>query len=111
MHVSRFRGTSIQPNGDKDSESQRNAAEAEETRAGESVDDEIESLLVSLDEPVEPPPGQASPAAHRPERGAEKRSSSRGSRRPDNRFDPVPVVVAVGAAFVVVLITRLIING
>jgi len=112
MGVSVFRGTQTRLNGEKASEP-REATTAVETTVPESVDEQIESLLLSLDDPV---------GAGRPEElpvggGERVGSPRRATRRRDpldggiNQFDLVFVATAVVLGIAVGLLTVVLVNG
>jgi hypothetical protein len=113
MRVSVFRGTPTRPNGHKALQPHE-AASAVATSASEALDEQIESLLVSLDEPVEAvQPEEELPAAVE-NRSAPKRWAS-GRRKPlrarVNQFDMFFVVTAVLLGFAVGLLTVVLVNS
>jgi hypothetical protein len=114
MRVSVFRGTPTRPNGHKALELHE-AANAVETTTPEPLDEQIESLLLSLDEPLYAEPVQADqpPAAdedrHRSRRRAQSRREPLSARV--NQFDLFFVVTAVVLGFAVGLLTVILVNG
>ena len=112
MRVSGLRGTLTWPNGHKSLEP-REAASAVESTSPEPVDEQIESLLVSLDQA----PTEAGPAA--PDR-SQARLRPREypparRRRPRfprvNQLDLFFVLTAVVLGFAVGLLTVFLVNG
>ena len=110
MRVSVFRGTPTRPKGQKALEPQRTAGAVETTEV-EPVDEQIESLLRSLDEPVRPAePLAAGKGRRRPSR---RRASRRrhALRAHVNEFDLFVVVTAVVLGVAVGLLTAFLVHG
>jgi hypothetical protein len=112
MRVSAFRGTLTWPNGHKSLEPPE-APNAVKPTSPEPLDEEIESLLVSLDQaPIEAGPAapDASQASLRP-----REYPPAHRRRPRfprvNQFDLFFVLTAVVLGFAVGLLTVFLVNG
>ena len=126
MRVSVLRGTPTRPNGHKALQP-REAASAVATSASEALDEQIESLLLGLDEPVEAvqaeeefaPAVEAVQAEEEFAPAVEDASQSKrwasGRREPwgarINQFDVVFAVTAVVLGFAVGLLTVFLVNG
>ena len=117
MRVSHLRGAPTRPNGHKDLQPRERAVDA--TTAPERLDEEIESLLLSLDEPAVASKREA-PARKREARASvdrPRRTSRRRTVRPQQRgypvnaFDIFFVVTAIALGFAVGLLTVLLVNG
>jgi hypothetical protein len=113
MPLSGFRGAPTRPNGHKKLEPREAAHAVEQTASPEPVDEEIESLLLSLEEKAEPV--RAEPYwAPRPGRDfSERRSVRRRRHRSErvHRFDLFFIVTAVVLGFAVGLLTVFFVNG
>jgi hypothetical protein len=108
MRNSGLRGAPTQPNGYRDLEPREAARAVEETAPPEPLDEEIESLLLSLEGKPERVRAEAPDSARRRRR---ERRERRAARRLDhlpysvNQFDLFFVVTAVVLAFAVTLLT------
>lgn len=113
MRVSGFRETLARPNGHKSLEP-RDAAGVLESASPEPVDEEIESLLASLDQlPVDPGPAVPTTARQASRRPREQRSVRQQAPRLRlvDRFDLVFLLLAVVLGFAVGLLTVFLVNG
>ena len=113
MRVSGFRETLARPNGHKSLEP-RDAAGALESASPEPVDEEIESLLASLDQlPVDSGPAAPATAGQANRRPREHRSVRRQGPRLQlvDQFDLLFLLLAVVLGFAVGLLTVFLVNG
>jgi hypothetical protein len=113
MRVSGFRETLARPNGHKSLEP-RDAAGALESASPEPVDEEIESLLASLDQlPVDPGPAVPATASQTSRRPREQRAVRRQGPRLQraDQFDLVFLLLAVVLGLAVGLLTVFLLNG
>jgi hypothetical protein len=114
MSLSGFRRAPTRPNGHKDLEPREAARAMEENTPPESLDEEIESLLLSLEGKPERVRAEAPDSARRRRRERrQRRSARRLDHRPYllNQFDLFFVVTAVVLAFAVTLLTVFLVNG
>jgi hypothetical protein len=113
MRVSVLRGTPTRPNGHKALQP-REATSAVATSASEALDEQIESLLLSLDEPPEAVQPEEEFTAAAEVRSQPKRWTS-GRREPlrtrINQVDVLFAVTAVVLGFAVGLLTVFLVNG
>lgn len=112
MRVSGFRETLARPNGHKSLEP-RDAAAALESTSLEPIDEEIGSLLASLDQlPVDPGLPQLDPATQTSRRPPEHRSARRQARQFPrvDQFDLVFLLIAVLLGLAVGLLTVFLVN-
>jgi hypothetical protein len=110
MRVSGLRGTPRGPNGHKDLEPREAARAVKETMSPEPVDEQIESLLLSLGEQAEPVMAEEQHSARRSGRAVSKRRRHHRRHRV-NQFDLFVVVTAVVLGFAVGLLTVVLVNG
>jgi hypothetical protein len=113
MRLSGFRGAPTRPNGHKTLEPREAAHAVEQTTAPEPVDEEIESLLLSLEEKPEPVRVQpySAPRAGRDFRELRSVRRRRHRRERVHRFDLFFFVTAVVLGFAVGLLTVFFVNG
>jgi hypothetical protein len=113
MRVSGARGTHRRSNGHEKLEPYDAAAAVDETTPAEALDDQIESLLISLDESVEPAVVVEAPERDRARRAARKRRGGRRHYRRQriNGFDLFFVATAVVLGLAVGLLTVYLVNG
>jgi hypothetical protein len=128
MRLSGFRGAPTRPNGHKNLEPREAAQAVEQTTWAEPVDEEIESLLLSLEGEPEPVRAEEPYSAPRVGRDSRERRSARRRRHRHERvdqfdrfsvvtairvhqFDFFVVVTAVVLGLAVGLLTVLLVNG
>ncbi len=113
MRLSGFRGAPTQSNGRKNFERGEAAQAVEQTTSPQPVDEEIESLLLSLEEKHEPVRVDAYSAPRAGRDLRERRSVRRRRHRSErvHQFDLVFVVTAVVLGFGVGLLTVFFVNG
>jgi hypothetical protein len=114
MRNSGLQGAPTRSNGYRDLEPREAARTVDETTPPERLDEEIESLLLSLEGKPERVRAEAPDSARRRRRERrERRSARRLDHRPYlvNQFDLFFVVTAVVLAFAVTLLTVFLVNG
>jgi hypothetical protein len=128
MRLSGFRGAPTRPNGHKNLEPREAAHAVEQTTSREPLDEEIESLLLSLEEKREPVRADEPYSARRAGQDSRERRSARRRRHRRERvhqfdlfsivtavrvqqFDLFFIVTAVVLGFAVGLLTVFLVNG